>query len=237
LLLLAVLELVAIHRGALVRNEVGWDAELYSSIGAHFLDTGRAYFPSQSQGYEGLGVVNIYPPTALYLFVPASLAPRVLWWLVPLAIIGWSLYRLRPGWWAWPVMALACTFPLTGPSIPVALVYGNTLMWTMAAMFSAAAFHPGTAWVAMIKPTEFLLALPLGLRSWRGLVVALVLAVVLLPLWFDWLIAMRNMQGFTPLRGIWAWPALSIPLVAWLSRTRQPAAATSEGRTVLEPSS
>jgi hypothetical protein len=65
----------------------------------------------------------------------------------------------------------------------------------------------------------------------------LVLAAVLLPLWFDWLTAMRNMQGFTPLRGIWAWPALSIPLIAWWSRTRQPAAATSDGRTLRAPSS
>lgn len=237
LLLLVVLQLVAIYQGALVRHEVGWDAYVYSSIGAHFLETGQAYFPSQSHAYEGAGVVNIYPPTALYLFVPASLAPRVLWWIVPLAVIGWSLYRLRPAWWAWPIMALGCTLPLSGPSVPVALVYGNTLMWTMAAVFSAAAFRPGTGWMAMIKPTEFLLALPFALRSWRGLVIALVLAAVLLPLWFDWLTAMRNMQGFTPLRGIWAWPALAIPIIAWLSRTRQPAAATSDGRTVLDPSS
>jgi hypothetical protein len=173
----------------------------------------------------------------LYLFVPASLVPRVLWWLVPLAIIGLSLYRLRPAWWAWPIMALACTMPLSGPSVPVALVYGNTLMWTMAAIFGAAAFRPGTAWMALFKPTEFLLAMPFALRSRRGLVVAVVLAAVLLPLWFDWLTAMRNMQGFTLLRGIWAWPALTIPLVAWLFRTRQPVAATTDGRTFLEPSS
>ncbi len=68
--------------------------------------------------------------------------------------------------------------------------------------------------MALIKPTEFLLALPFGLRSWRGLLIALVLAGVLFPLWFDWLVAMRNMQGFSLLRGMWAWPALSIPLVA-----------------------
>ena len=99
-------------------------------------------------------MVNLYPPTALYLFVPASLLPRVLWWVVPLAIIGWSLYRLRPAWWAWPSIALACIVPLNGPSVPVALVYGNTLLWTHGRALqrrrhSALERH----WIAIIKPS------------------------------------------------------------------------------------
>lgn len=218
LLLWAILQLVVIYQGALSRHEVGWDAYVYASIGTHFLETGQAYFPAQSQAYEAAGMVNIYPPTALYLFVPASLLPRVLWWLVPLALIGWSLYRLRPAWWALPIMVLACVVPLNGPSVPVALVYGNTLLWTISALFVAAAFRPGAAWMAMIKPTEFLFALPLALRSWRGMTVAIAMAALMLPLWFDWLAAMRNLEGFSPFRGIAAWPALMIPLIAYLAR-------------------
>jgi hypothetical protein len=248
LLLWAVVQTVAVYRGAAVRGEVGWDANVYASIGTHFLETARAYFPVQSAPYDAEGIVNIYPPTALYLFVPASLLPRLLWWVVPLFIIGWSLYRIRPAWWAWPLMAIACVLPVSAPAVPVALVYGNSLLWTMAALFAAAAFRPGIAWAALFKPTDVLVGLPLALRSWRGLALAIGMSVILLPLWFDWLDAMRNLEGSSPLRGLSGWPALAIPLVARASRSprwpsfrwrarAQTAAATSNGRTVRAPSS
>ena len=151
LLILASVLIVAIYRGAEIRGEVGWDAALYAQIGSHFLATGSSYFPHQFEPYHAAHTVNFYPPTALYLFVPASFAPRILWWVVPLTIIAVSLRRLRPAWWSWPIMAAACVWPLHAPDVPVALVYGNTLMWTIAAMFAAATFRSGFAWAVLAQ--------------------------------------------------------------------------------------
>jgi hypothetical protein len=198
--------------------EVGWDAALYAQIGSHFLSTGELYFPCQFEPYLAAHTVNLYPPTALYLFVPASFAPRILWWLVPLTIIVVSLARLRPAWWSWPIMVAACVWPLHAPEVPVALVYGNTLMWTMAAMFAAASFRSGLAWAVLLKPTHMFMALLWATRSWRGLGIMVALSAVMLPLWFDWLAAMGNLTG----AGGWIAlsPALAIPAIAWAARRR-----------------
>ncbi len=166
-------------------------------------------------------MVNLYPPTALYLFVPASFVPRVLWWAIPLLVIAWSLTRLRPAWWAWPLMALACVVPLNAPEVPIGLVYGNTLMWTMAALFAAAAFRPGIAWAAAFKPADFLLGIPFAARSWRAGAIAVAASLLLLPLWADWLAAMRNLEGASLSLVVATLPALAIPSVAYLARTRR----------------
>ena len=93
----AALQLTAIYRGAELRGEVGYDFGLYTDIGRHFLQTGEVYYQHQLAGpYEGLGTVNIYPPLAMYLFVPFAFLPTILWWAVPITIIAVSLYRLRP---------------------------------------------------------------------------------------------------------------------------------------------
>ena len=210
---------VTIHAGAAVRGEVGYDYGFYVAVGRHFLETGQAYFPSQSAPYIAEGMVNIYPPTALYLFVPFVVLPAVLWWAVPLGIIASALYRLRPARWAWPVMALACCVPINAPAVPVALVYGNTLLWTVAAIFGGAAFRPGLAWAGIIKPTDLVFGLPFALRSWRGFAVTVVASVALLPLWFDYIAALGNLVDGGLLRGMSAWAALAIPLVAWVART------------------
>ena len=218
LLIFAAVLFVAIYHGAEIRSEVGWDAALYAQIGSHFLSTGQLYFPQQFEPYHAEHIVNLYPPTALYLFVPASFAPRILWWLVPLAIIAVSLSRLRPAWWSWPLMAAACIWPLHAPDVLVGLVYGNSFMWTMAAMFAAATFRSGLAWAVLLKPTHMFMALPWAVRSWRGLAVMVVMSAVMLPLWFDWLTVMGNLTG----AGGWVAlsPALAIPAIAWVARRR-----------------
>jgi hypothetical protein len=134
LLGLGVLMTEAVYRGALMRGEIGYDATFYAMLGRHFLETGQAYFPSQSSPYEAVGMVNVYPPTALYLFVPASFTPLPLWWIIPLAVIGWSLYRLRPAWWAWPLMALACVVPLNAPAVAIR-PWTRTIGWSSRGIF------------------------------------------------------------------------------------------------------
>ena len=40
---------------------------------------------------------------ALWLFVPFTVLPAVLWWAIPIAVTAWAIWRLRPA----PVLAQA----------------------------------------------------------------------------------------------------------------------------------
>jgi hypothetical protein len=217
LLAYALLQLVVVYNGALARGEVGWDANLYLSFPAHWIETGSMYYPIQMEGrYPAAGVVNLYPPIAMYLFAPMSVLPRVLWWAIPLGIIGWHLYRSRPAWWTWPILAgLAASVPVSA-----VLVYGNTEMWTTAALAVACRWAPAALFLA-IKPTVFPLAL-LFARDRRWWLAAGVVGLLALPfgaLWLDWLTAMTNLESRGLLYSLNALPTLAIPLVAYFGST------------------
>ena len=97
----------------------------------------------------------------------------------------------------------------------VGVVYGNTLLWSVAAFVAAAAFRPGLAWSVAFKPVDFLFALPLLWREWRGLVVVVTASVMVLPFWFDWASAIGNMTGRPGiLYAVPAWPVLGVCLLA-----------------------
>jgi hypothetical protein len=211
----AVIQLVAIHQGASLRGEIGYDFRLYDGIARHFLQTGEMYYSHQLAGpYVGLGTVNIYPPVAMYLFMPFVLLPAILWWVVPLTVIVAALNRLRPPLWWWLAFAVAINLPIPSQFL-VGLVYGNTLMWTVAGICAAAAFGPFLAWTVIAKPVDFLFALPFVWRSPRGLALGIAASLVLLPFWFDWVAAIANMTGrpgiFYAASG---WPVLAVCLLA-----------------------
>ena len=75
----------------------------------------------------------LYPPSALFLFVPFAVAAIVLWWVVPIAITGYAIWRWRPAWWGVAAMlALLCW-----PRAHAAFLFGNTDMWAMAGVAAA----------------------------------------------------------------------------------------------------
>jgi hypothetical protein len=209
----------ATFSGAIARGEVGSDAALYMSSAQRWLATGDLYYPHQLAGpYHAMGTVMLYPPVALFLFVPMAYLPGILWWAVPLGIIAWHVWDARPGWWTWPILAaLAGTVP-----VAAVLTYGNTEMWTTAFVALACRWSFPALAIA-VKPTTLPVAL-LFCRDRRWWIALAVLIAACLPfglLWVDWLNAMQNLEGVSPLYSLGAPSWLAFIGVAWLGRRRE----------------
>jgi hypothetical protein len=195
---------------------LGGDYVFFRAIASRWLETGALYLPHQLTGPYNveLQVDNLYPPHALLLFVPFTVLPAILWWVIPLVVTGYVLVWLRPSIWAWPILALLVIWPKT----LVSLVWGNTDMWVMAAIAGGIRW----GWPALfvtVKPVFALFAL-VGVRRrswWFGGVALGALSLLMLPLWFDYVSAIRNMwlPADYSIRSL---PILFIPIVAWLAR-------------------
>jgi len=115
-----------------------------------------------------------YPPLLLYLTIPFTILPAIFWWLIPLGIIVFALWKIRPPMWTWPILAALLVYPRTW----VMLLYGNPSMWAFGALVAGLAWTWPSAW-ALLKPTLGPFAL-LGIHRrawWVGAGVALVLAL------------------------------------------------------------
>lgn len=201
----------------------GFDYVFYRDIGERFLEGGAVYWPYQLAGsYEFTGQVdNLYPPIALLLFVPAAALPEpvsvLLWWGIPLGVLAYTIWRWRPsrGWLAVTILLLSTpralsVFPL-----------GNTDMWIAAAVAGGFAWGWPAVFV-VIKPTLAPLAL-IGVRSrawWVAAAVLIGVSLLMLPLWADYLTAMRNWIP-EPLYAVVSIPLAVAPAVAWWGRTRE----------------
>lgn len=226
IVLLAVVALV--EAGVLIQQIVtpgttwdfGQDYVFYRDVGARWLADGTYYLPHQLTGEPyGFAAMRdvLYPPTALPLFVALVFTPALLWWAVPAAVIGYALYRWRPGRWAIAGMLLLLCWPR---SIGYVL-YGNTDMLVMASVAGGLLWGWPAALI-VIKPTMAPLAL-LGIKRrswWVACVVLAVLSLAMLPLWFDYLTAMRNL-GIGLDYSIGSLPLVLVPLVAWAGRTKE----------------
>jgi hypothetical protein len=110
---------------------LGMDYLFYRDLGAQWLETGQWYLPFQFGPHEFTAMVdNVYPPTALVLFVPAAVAPWIAWWGVPIALLGAALWRMRPAPWAWVAILILLMWPRSIGGY----LYGNTTMWTTAGL-------------------------------------------------------------------------------------------------------
>jgi hypothetical protein len=81
------------------QNEVGLGGDylFYRGFGETWLETGQWYLPRQFEPHEFAPMEdNLFPPTALPLFVAGAIAPWPLWWLVPVLVLGYCIYRWRP---------------------------------------------------------------------------------------------------------------------------------------------
>jgi hypothetical protein len=198
---------------------IGMDLNAYLAHTRRWLDGGSWYLPEQLAGpyvVEDL-TGNVYPPTLLYLTVPFALGvPVVLWYAIPLGIIGWALWTARPSPWEWLLLALVAVYPRTW----IVVLLGNPAMWAIAAAVAGVRWAWPAAFAAL-KLTFAPLAL-IGIRHRSWWVVATLCLALALPfgaLWLDYLTVLRNTESSRGLGYVLGeWPiALALVAVA-LSR-------------------
>lgn len=199
----------------------GVDHAIYRDAAARWLSGGFFYYPEQVNGlYYTLQGHVLYPPPSLVLFVPFVFLPAVLWWAIPLAIIAWRVYALRPAMWSWPLLAAALAWPVT-----IELIFtGNPLLWAVAGLALATRW-PWVSALVFLKPSLFPFAL-FGVRTrgwWLATGSLAVVSLAFLPLWPQWIAAVLNARG--PSSGLFYslndLPWMLIPLVAWWARRSQ----------------
>ena len=151
------------------------------------------------------------------MFVPFTVLPPALWWALPIAFVIWTVWRLRPRSWAWPLLALVLALPKTW----VVLFYGNTDMW-LTAFVAGAVLWAWPAVLITIKPSlVFLAAIGITRRSWWvAAVVFALLNVPLIPLWLQWISVIRNSTA-TLEYSLANLPLITLPVVAWLASSRR----------------
>jgi hypothetical protein len=192
------------------------DYTLYMEATTRWLAGGSFYEPYQLAGPYPLQMGDIlYPPTGLLLFAPFTVLPAVLWWVVPLGVTGWAVWRLQPSPVAWPFLAL-CLF---WPPFVARVVAGNPVMWVMAAVALACLIR-WPAVLVLLKPSLFPFAL-IGIRRrswWVALLAFLALSLPFGAMWVDWYHAITNASGGGLFYSLQDVPILLLPVVAWRLR-------------------
>jgi hypothetical protein len=201
-----------------VEQPLGVDVALYQDAAARWVSGGPFYEPHQLSGpYEVAHGDILYPPVGLWLFVPFTVVPLVLWWAFPAAITAAAIWRLRPRAAAWPLIALCLAWPTTLLKIWT----GNPVIWCIAAMALATIWR-GAAPFALLKPSLAPFA-AFGIRDrswWAGMAAFIALSVPFGTMWLDWIGSVVNSRGGGVLYSSLEAPMLALPLVAWLGRTR-----------------
>ena len=200
----------------------GVDFVLYRDVAARWLAGGPYFEPYQLAGPYPIQAGDVlYPPFALWLFVPFAVLPEpvawALWFAVPVAAVAFAIWRLRPRPESWPLIALCLAWPTT----LLKTWTGNPVIWCVAAL----ALGTLWAWPSVFVVLKASLS-PFALfgawrRSWW--VAAAALVVASLPfgsLWADWVTSVVNSQGGGLLYSSLEVPMLLLPLVAWAWRTR-----------------
>jgi hypothetical protein len=208
-----------------LEQRLGVDFDLYRDVTTRWLNGGPFFEPYQVAGpYEIRAGDILYPPVALWLFVPfavpvgplAAIA-AVAWWTIPLGITAATVLHLRPRPVVWPLIALC----VSNPTTLLKIWTGNPVIWAMAAMALATLYYWPAVFV-LLKTSLFPFAFfGANRRSWWVALAALV--VVSVPfgsLWADWLASVVNSRGGGPLYSSLEIPMLLLPLIAWAGRTR-----------------
>lgn len=203
---------------------LGHDYRLYMQAASHWLATGDFYPASQLQGPYSIPAVDgaiLYPPTTLLLLVPFGFLPAVLWWAIPLAIIGWAVFVHRPGPPTWPVLAVLLWWPTTN----LKLLGGNpTTLW-FTAILALATVRPAASALFVLKPTLIPFAL-LGARRlgwWITLGATVAVSLPFLGLWAQYvgvLLDARDPSGL--LYSLHDVPTMLIPMALWIGGRRSP---------------
>jgi hypothetical protein len=233
------------------RDIIGVDYRLFAELGRRWTEDASMYASWQFAPYrfdQGSGTNDVasmpglYPPPAGPVFAVVGALPPILWWIVPLSIVGVSLARWRPAPWAWPLLA-AVTL---SPNLVGVLATGGSTMWVAAGVAAGFAYRWPVV-IILLKPTfaPFLL-LGVGRRSfWIGGVAPVVIvSLLMLPEWGRWFEVLRNTESPGLLYSLHDLPLIAVPVVGWLARTsrgnravtRQPRM-KANGRAALMPAS
>jgi hypothetical protein len=209
----------------------GVDFRLYRDAAAGWLAGGPFYPASQLAAPFSVteGTPILFPPPVLILLLPFTVLPAALWWVVPLTITAWVLWRLRPSAIAWAIIGIALWFPNT-----IALIVaGNPAIWSLAALALGALY----GWPSVLAAIKLTIA-PLALfgcwkRSWWAtLAIVAVVSALFAPMWPDYLIVLANTRApLGVLYSVGNVPMLLIPIVAWLARDPSATALETPGRT------
>lgn len=215
------LDLLMVGHGLAVVQPLvqGGDLILLRDVALQWRAGGDFYPAWQLAGpYEyGDGMV-LYPPIALALFLPFTVLPAFLWWLIPLAIVAGTIRYWRPR----PAALVAIGICAASYPMIVAVNQGNPTMW-IAAFLALGTRWPAYAALVLLKPSLFPFAL-FGIRQrgwWIVAAILAALALVMLPLTIDWLHVMANMRGGHSglLYSLPDAVVLAIPFIAWLGRS------------------
>lgn len=211
-----------------LEQPLGVDFQLYRDATHAWLGGGPFFEAYQLAGPYAIRAGDIlYPPVAIWLFGPFSVVvdppwlwlAALAWWAIPLGLTVWTVGRLRPRPWTWPLLALC----LSNPTVILKVWTGNPVIWSMAALaLAVAGTSRVTAPFVLLKPSLAPFALfGLTRRSWwLGVAILVVLSLPFGSLWRDWLTALANSRGGGVLYSSLEAPFLLLPLVAWLGRTR-----------------
>jgi len=203
------------------RGLVGTDFSFYKVVAERYVQTGSQYLALQLSGpYESQPLVpydvlpSLYPPPALFLFVPFVVLPAALWWAIPLGVIGFALWRWRPARWTWPLLALCLAWPETTTSVMV----GNSTMWAVA--FIGAGLLAGWPAAALVFKPSFLPFALVGVRRRSFWIAVAAIVLASLPLfaeWQRWFSVLANGSAAVGY-SIGSYPAALIPILSWLGR-------------------
>jgi hypothetical protein len=197
---------------------LGIDFSLYRDVAARWLAGGSYFEPRQLAGPYAIEAGDVlYPPVALWLFLPFVVVPAILWWALPLGATAWAIWRLRPRPEVWPLLALCVAWPTT----LLKTWTGNPVIWAVAALALGMLYRWPSVFV-LLKTSLFPFALfGANRRSWWiALAVLVVLSLPFGALWVDWVASVVNSRGGGPLYSALEIPMLLLPLVAWAGRTR-----------------
>lgn len=214
---------LSFYQIVLYMPEIGWrpgfDFDIYHAAASRFVSGDSYFLPHQLSGPYELGTADVlYPPVALWLFVPFVVLPAQLWWLIPGAITAAAIWRLRPSLTAWLVVAILMERPFS----LLQIVNGNPSMWVVAILFATAAWRvPST--LILFKPTLLPLAFfrPGGRWWWLGIAALALLSVPFAGLTLTWVEVVLNARGSLGLAySLHELTFVVVPLVAYLGRDR-----------------
>ena len=206
-ILFSALWIIGLVMPAVAHGNVGIDLTVYLDRARDWMHGGSFYRDRQLTG-AGYPVEHgdaFYPPVMLYLLVPFTVLPAILWWIIPGAIAVIALRRLRPNRWGWLLIAASLAYYRTW----IQHSTGNPSIWIYALLLAGLAWRWPSALI-VLKPT-IAPAARIGARDPRWWITIAVIAILAIPfgaLWFDFARAISGAQqselyGWQYLLGEW----------------------------------